>query len=104
MPGQKTSCRICEAACGLAFEGETLRPDRERPVSRGFVCAKGTRFVEVAGHPSRLSAPMKINAILAAGTAHVEPLSGMLVMTGVPVEVRPAVRADASAPLREGSA
>ncbi|MBX3270597.1 MAG: molybdopterin-dependent oxidoreductase [Sandaracinaceae bacterium] len=52
-----TFCRICEAACGLVYEDGKLRPDRDHPVSRGFVCAKGTRFVEVAQHPSRLTAP-----------------------------------------------
>jgi anaerobic selenocysteine-containing dehydrogenase len=35
-----------------------LRPDQEHPVSRGFVCAKGTRFLEVADHPERLRYPM----------------------------------------------
>ena len=58
----KTFCRICEAACGLETEGEgsqiELRPDRAHPISRGFVCAKGTRFGEVAFHPRRLRAPM----------------------------------------------
>ncbi len=58
---QKTYCRICEAACGLEVErdGDTLkiRPDRAHPVSAGFVCAKGTRFGEVAFHRSRLTAP-----------------------------------------------
>lgn len=58
---QKTFCRICEAACGLTFEPEhdppRLRPDRDHPVSRGFVCAKGTRFLEVAHHRGRLRAP-----------------------------------------------
>ena len=45
----KTYCRICEAACGLEVEANgrelKIRPDREHPVSRGFVCAKGTRFI-----------------------------------------------------------
>ena len=59
----RTYCRICEAACGLAVErdgnGEVVRlkPDREHPVSRGHVCAKGTRFLEVAHHPDRLLHP-----------------------------------------------
>jgi len=58
MPPTKTYCRICEAACGLTFEDGALRPDKNHPVSRGFVCAKGTRFNEVAQHPSRLRDPM----------------------------------------------
>ncbi len=61
----KTYCRICESACGLVVEkdehGEPvrIRPDRDHPNSRGFVCAKGTRFLEVARHPGRLVRPMR---------------------------------------------
>jgi len=59
----RTYCRICEAACGLIAETSNgrvtgLKPDREHPVSRGFVCAKGTRFHEVAAHPDRLLHPV----------------------------------------------
>lgn len=59
----RTYCRICEAACGLVGvrdgAGRLLKlvPDREHPTSRGFSCAKGTRFVEVASHPDRLLSP-----------------------------------------------
>ncbi|MEM7155487.1 MAG: molybdopterin-dependent oxidoreductase [Myxococcota bacterium] len=59
----RTYCRICEAACGLRVERDGggavigLKPDREHPVSRGHVCAKGTRFLEVAHHPDRLLHP-----------------------------------------------
>lgn len=62
---ERTYCRICEAACGLVAQrdhaGElvSLRPDREHPVSRGFVCAKGTRFAEVARHPERVLHPLR---------------------------------------------
>ncbi len=58
-----TYCRICEAACGLLAERDRdgalvrLLPDREHPHSGGHVCAKGTRFAEVARHPARLLAP-----------------------------------------------
>ena len=61
---KKTFCRICEAHCGLHvdFDAEgaitSLRPDREHPVSQGYVCAKGTRFLEVANHPQRLMHPL----------------------------------------------
>ncbi len=61
MERTKTFCRICEAACGLEVEREgaklKIRPDRAHPSSHGFVCAKGTRFAEVAFHPSRVLAP-----------------------------------------------
>ncbi|HJL15127.1 MAG TPA: molybdopterin-dependent oxidoreductase [Sandaracinaceae bacterium LLY-WYZ-13_1] len=56
-PDARTYCRICEAACGLELRDGRLRPDRAHPISRGFVCAKGTRFTEVAHHPARLRAP-----------------------------------------------
>lgn len=60
---RKTYCRICEAACGLLAEqdeaGHVLRilPDRNHPVSQGYVCAKGTRFLEVAAHSQRMRHP-----------------------------------------------
>ena len=61
---QKTFCRICEVHCGLRvdFDAEgaitSIRPDHEHPVSQGYVCAKGTRFLEVANHPERLMHPL----------------------------------------------
>lgn len=64
MATSHTFCRICEAACGLKVSASQgpgqpvrLRPDREHPVSQGYVCAKGTRFGELAGHPDRLLHP-----------------------------------------------
>jgi formate dehydrogenase len=65
-----TFCRICEAACGLVArrgpDGQLigLQPDREHPVSRGYACAKGTRFLEVARHPSRLLRPEVDGAVV----------------------------------------
>ena len=35
-----------------------IRPDRDHPVTRGFVCAKGTRFLESARSPDRLLQPL----------------------------------------------
>lgn len=60
---RRTFCRICEAACGLEAELDDggrvvkLRPDRAHPISRGYACAKGTRFHESARHPDRLARP-----------------------------------------------
>src|SRR5215469_2119391 len=51
---KKTFCRICEVHCGLRVDFDaagaitSLQPDRDHPVSQGYVCAKGTRFLEVA--------------------------------------------------------
>lgn len=62
---RQTFCRICEAACALRAEcdhtGQLLRlyPDREHPISCGFACAKGTRFLEVAHHPERVLSPLQ---------------------------------------------
>jgi formate dehydrogenase len=50
--------------CGLCIESDAqgaltrIRPDRNHPVSQGYVCAKGTRFLEVANHPQRLTQPL----------------------------------------------
>ncbi len=64
MTTRATFCRICEAHCGLLVttEGDrvvAVRPDREHPVSRGYVCAKGTAAGEVHHDPERLDTPMK---------------------------------------------
>ena len=59
----RTYCRICEAACGLRVELDAqqrplrILPDKDHPVSRGYVCAKGTRFLDVANHADRLRFP-----------------------------------------------
>lgn len=59
----RTYCRICEAACGLIAELDEegkvkrLKPDRDHPVSRGFGCAKGTRFAETASGAHRVLTP-----------------------------------------------
>jgi formate dehydrogenase len=64
----KTFCRICEAHCGLVVdvtpEGGIagLRPDKNHPISQGFVCAKGLRFLDVADHPDRVLFPLIRNA------------------------------------------
>jgi len=64
---RKTFCRICEAHCGLKIETDAnenpirIRPDREHPISQGFICAKGTQFLEVANHPDRVLHPMRRN-------------------------------------------
>lgn len=65
---RRTFCRICEVACALHAEsgdsGQLIRlqPDREHPVSRGFACAKGTRFLETAHHPERVLSPLQRQA------------------------------------------
>ena len=64
-PRRATFCRICEAACALRVAIDDrgvpthLYPDRHDPISRGFVCAKGTRFLEVANHHERVLFPLR---------------------------------------------
>ncbi|MEM7336188.1 MAG: molybdopterin-dependent oxidoreductase, partial [Chloroflexota bacterium] len=58
-----TYCRICEAACGLIADVDAsnqvlkLRPDMTHPVSKGFMCAKGSQFAKISAHPKRLREP-----------------------------------------------
>ena len=65
MSTSRTFCRICEAHCGLVVERDgngrihKLSPDKNHPISQGFVCAKGLRFLQVADHPQRLLAPQQ---------------------------------------------
>jgi formate dehydrogenase len=63
MPAIVTYCRICEAACGLLADVEdeqivALRPDPKHVVSKGFACAKGTRFLEVHRGSGRVNQPL----------------------------------------------
>lgn len=63
METKPTYCRICEAACGLLADVEgsrvvRLRPDPKHVVSRGFVCAKGTRFAEIHHASDRVDHPL----------------------------------------------
>jgi len=61
---KKTFCSICEASCGLIATVEDdkvvqLLPDPDHPVSRGFACSKGIRFVDVISDPDRVVSPMR---------------------------------------------
>lgn len=61
---KKTFCRVCEPACGLLAEVQDeqlirLRPDKEHPVSKGFVCNKGIYGADMHNDPDRLRYPQK---------------------------------------------
>jgi anaerobic selenocysteine-containing dehydrogenase len=83
-------CRICEAACALRAEGDgtgqllRLYPDREHPISRGFACAKGTRFLEVAHHPKRVLSPLQRQP-----DGHYQPVSWDVAMAQCAAHLRP---------------
>ena len=59
-----TFCRICEAHCGLVVETDgaevvKVRPDRDHPVSQGYICVKGAQAGAVHRDPKRLDTPLK---------------------------------------------
>ncbi|MEM9193012.1 MAG: molybdopterin-dependent oxidoreductase, partial [Myxococcota bacterium] len=64
MGSARTFCRICEAHCGLIATVDpkgrvSLAPDRDHPVSKGYVCLKGLALGELHEDPDRLNQPMK---------------------------------------------
>lgn len=66
---KQTYCRICEAHCGLEVEVQTeadgsekvqsIRPDKQHPVSKGYACIKGTAIGELHHDPDRVNQPLK---------------------------------------------
>ncbi len=64
---KKTFCRVCEPACGMIAvveDGEltALKPDKEHPITKGFVCHKGIYGLDIHNDPDRLKVPLKRNA------------------------------------------
>ena len=62
MEKKLTHCDICLAACGMEVEVEdnrivSLRGDKDHPLTRGFLCAKGTACHELVTDPLRLRHP-----------------------------------------------
>ncbi len=62
-----TFCRVCEPACGLVAtvrDGalQTLEPDRDHPVTRGFACHKGLAAKDVHLDPDRVDRPLERGA------------------------------------------
>ncbi len=59
-----TYCGICLAACGMEVEVEndrivSLRGDPEHPLSRGFLCSKGTACLDMTTDPLRILHPYR---------------------------------------------
>jgi anaerobic selenocysteine-containing dehydrogenase len=57
------TCPLCEATCGLRIEvrGEVVvrvRGDLDDPLSKGFVCPKGTTLGRLHHDPDRLRLPL----------------------------------------------
>ena len=59
-----TFCRICEVGCGLKVTVEDnqvvkIEPDRDHPVTKGYVCRKGLHIHDFMYSPDRILHPMK---------------------------------------------
>ena len=60
---ERSYCRICTSMCGIVVEMEgpkvlRVRGDRDHPVTRGYVCPKGTALPKMHHHPQRLERPL----------------------------------------------
>lgn len=61
---KRTFCRVCEPACGMIAEvdgGELvgLKPDKDHPITKGFVCHKGIYGLDIHNDPDRLNVPLR---------------------------------------------
>lgn len=60
---KRTFCGICEAICGVEIVVDngrvtSIEPDRNHPVSRGFICTKGVNYTDILYDPERVTAPL----------------------------------------------
>ncbi len=58
------TCHLCSAGCGLSIEVEndrvvSVHPDRDDPITGGYVCPKGLAIAEIQNDPDRLRRPMR---------------------------------------------
>jgi anaerobic selenocysteine-containing dehydrogenase len=61
-----TFCRVCEPSCGLVAtidngEIQSLQPDKEHPVTKGFACHKGLAMLDIHRDPDRAAYPSRRN-------------------------------------------
>lgn len=66
MQSSRTFCRVCEPSCSFLADVEngelvSLKPDKEHPVTKGFVCHKGLATLDIHKDPDRLDHPLKRN-------------------------------------------
>ncbi len=64
----RTTCKIgaCEPFCGVEVDVEdgkmtAVRPDRDHPITKGYVCIKGTHVPDYQNDPDRLLHPVRRN-------------------------------------------
>lgn len=60
----KSVCRICHGGCGVLVhvsDGKVtkIEGDKENPINKGRLCAKGLASLELLYHPDRLKHPLK---------------------------------------------
>ncbi len=58
-----TFCRVCEPMCGMVATVENgeitrMRPDRDHPITKGFICVKGPAGLDIHNDPDRLDVPL----------------------------------------------
>lgn len=63
---KRTFCRVCEPSCGMVATVEddeilALAPDKDHPVTKGFVCHKGIYSLDIHNDPDRLKVPLRRN-------------------------------------------
>ena len=61
---KKSGCVLCAQNCGLEILVENnrmvkVRPDKDNPRSRGYVCRKGLNVIHYHDHADRLTHPLK---------------------------------------------
>ena len=60
----RTTCYMCACRCGIKVHLEDgrlryIEGNRDHPINRGVLCAKGSAGIMTANSPARLSAPLK---------------------------------------------
>ena len=60
----RTTCYMCACRCGIKVHLEDgklryIEGDRDHPVNRGVLCAKGSAGIMTAISPARLTNPLK---------------------------------------------
>ena len=58
------ACNLCEAICGLEIKTQgdqviSIKGDKDDPLSRGYMCPKGTAMEDIYTDPDRLRKPVK---------------------------------------------
>jgi len=61
---KRTFCPVCYHNCGLEVQTEghritQVRPDKNHPRTKGYICRKGTKIAHYQDHKERLTYPLK---------------------------------------------